>query len=101
MSMTVLAPTFSCAYHSASHIVSRPSASVLPISTVLPLALTSTSPGRYAVPLTMFSQDADMKCTSTLGCSSATARAAPNVAAAPPMSNFICSMRLPGPALRL
>jgi len=31
MSITLLAPTFSCAYHSASPSVRRPSASVLPI----------------------------------------------------------------------
>ena len=44
-----------CAYHSASPRISRPSASVLMISTVLPLAPRTTSPGRIAVPPGMFS----------------------------------------------
>ena len=40
---------------SASHNRSRPSASVLSISTVRPLCVSSTSPGRKALPLMAFS----------------------------------------------
>ena len=39
----------------ASARISRPSASVLVTSTVLPLNIVSTSPGRIAEPETMFS----------------------------------------------
>ena len=40
---------------SASHRISRPSASVLPISTVMPLRVGTTSSGRKALPDTLFS----------------------------------------------
>ncbi len=43
------------ASESASARISRPSASVLSTSTVLPLRIVSTSPGRIALPLGMFS----------------------------------------------
>ena len=39
----------------ASHRISRPSASVLPISTVMPLRVGTTSSGRKALPDTLFS----------------------------------------------
>ena len=45
----------SAAIASASARISRPSASVLVTSTVLPLNIVSTSPGRIAAPETMFS----------------------------------------------
>lgn len=46
MSTIAATPHFSCANHSASASVSRPSASVLLTSTVLPAALVRMSPGR-------------------------------------------------------
>jgi hypothetical protein len=62
-STMALTPAFSWAYHIASASVSRPSASVLFTSIVLPLAAVRMSPGRSPLPLTMFSQLAMMKCT--------------------------------------
>lgn len=54
---------------------------------VLPLLAVMISPGLYALADTMFSHDATMKWTSTLGLSSAIARAAPRTVPDPPMSN--------------
>src|SRR3569833_1432158 len=45
----------SCTYQSASASTSRPSASVLTISIVVPEAARTMSPGRMALPLGMFS----------------------------------------------
>ena len=96
LSTMASAPTWSCAYTSASHSVSRPSASVLLISTVIPLDAVRMSPGRMPLPSIMFSQAATMKWHSTpAGARSPTIRAAPRVAAEPPMSNFIISIMLP------
>ena len=53
-SMIASAPS-SLASDSASARIRRPSASVLSTSTVLPLRIVSTSPGRIAAPLGMFS----------------------------------------------
>lgn len=63
-SMMVSTCSFS-AYTRASASVSRPSASVLMISIVLPLLAATMSPGRIASAETMFSHTAEMKCTST------------------------------------
>jgi hypothetical protein len=60
-------PAFSCTNHSASASVSRPSASVLFTSTVLPLAAVRMSPGRRPLADTMFSQDAMTKWTWVAG----------------------------------
>src|SRR4030095_8684186 len=72
--------------------VSRPSASVLPISTVVPFIARSTSPGRMAAPEGMFSVAAIRPWTSTCGLSAGSARMMPSTAAAPDMSSFIRSM---------
>ena len=52
---TITSGSSSAASTSASASTSRPSASVLSTSTVLPPYIVSTSPGRIAVPETMFS----------------------------------------------
>ena len=98
----VSAPAVFSAYTIASASVSRPSASVLFTSIVLPLLARRMSPGRRPRLPIMFSHDATMKCASTPGGAiSATHRAAPSVAPAPPMSNFIISIIEPAPALML
>ena len=103
VAMSTIASTPSAsAYTSASASVSRPSASVLITSIVLPFDAVSTSPGRIARSEIMFSHAATMKWTSTpAGLSSPIALAAPSVAAEPPQSNFISSIIEPAPALRL
>ena len=66
--------------------------SVLLTSMVFPLDAVRMSPGRRPRLPIMFSQLATMKCASTPGGAvSAMMRAAPSVAPAPPMSNFIIS----------
>jgi hypothetical protein len=52
---TIASAFSSTASESASARISRPSASVLSTSTVLPLRIFKTSPGRIAPPLGMFS----------------------------------------------
>ena len=100
VAMSTIASTPSAsAYTSASASVSRPSASVLITSIVLPFDAVSTSPGRIARSEIMFSHAATMKWTSTpAGLSSPIALAAPSVAAEPPQSNFISSIIEPAPA---
>jgi hypothetical protein len=77
---------------SASHSTSRPSASVLPISTVSPLRLRYTSIGRKASPDTAFSTAGTSTRSRTGSCAIITMRATPRAWAAPPMSFFISSM---------
>ena len=86
----------SSANASASASTSRPSASVLLISTVSPLREVRMSPGRNALPDTAFS-------TAGISTRSCTCRpvamiicAKPSTAAAPPMSFFIKPMEAPG-----
>ena len=73
-------------------MISRPSASVLPTSTVIPLRVVMTSSGRSALPDTLFSTAG----TSTRNRMSRPAvmiiRASPRTCAAPPMSFFMRSM---------
>ncbi len=76
----------------ASASTSRPSASVLSTSTVLPLYIVSTSPGRVAVPDGMFSASASQPVTLTWRPSRAAVTTAANTAAAPLMSHFIVSL---------
>jgi hypothetical protein len=80
------------AYASASASTSRPSASVLSTSTVRPPYIRSTSPGRYAVALGMFSAIGTVAVTATGSSSSAASTVAAMTAAAPPMSEVIWSM---------
>mmetsp|Transcript_25600 Transcript_25600/g.64082 ORF Transcript_25600/g.64082 Transcript_25600/m.64082 type:complete len:224 (-) Transcript_25600:1125-1796(-) len=97
-----VAPAVFSAYTNASASVRRPSASVLFTSMVLPFDAVRMSPGRRPRLPIMFSQLATMKCACTpAGSVPATMRAAPRVAPAPPMSNFIISIMLPAPALML
>ena len=81
------------AYQSASARISRPSASVLEISIVLPLSAVTMSPGRKAWPLGMFSQEGTTVRMRTGRPSSAIAPVAARTAPPPPMSDFISSMR--------
>ncbi len=76
----------------ASAMISRPSASVFITSTVLPPRMVSTSEGRIACPLGMFSAVGTQPTTLTSGWSRATAHKVAMTAAAPPMSDFIHSM---------
>ncbi len=70
----------------------RPSASVLSTSTVLPLRIFSTSPGRMALPLGMFSTSGTYPVTRVFTPSAASVDIAAITAAPPPMSVFIVSM---------
>ncbi len=85
----------STASESPSARINRPSASVLSTSTVLPLRIFSTSPGRMAAPLGMFSTMGVNAITLALTPRSFNADIAPITAAAPPMSVFIVSMPEP------
>src|SRR5207302_1899562 len=78
--------------------ISRPSASVLSISTVCPEALVAMSPGLTALPPGMFSTAAirPTTCRRSFSCDARVSAA--STAAAPDMSNFISSM--PGGSLR-
>src|SRR5699024_6441296 len=80
----------------ASAITSRPSASVLPFSTVVPPYMVSTSEGRYEVLDGMFSAIDAYAVTFTPSPSSAIARVAASTAAAPDMSSFMLYMLSPG-----
>ncbi len=77
---------------SASHRTSRPSASVLPTSTVMPLRVRIMSRGRKALPATEFSTAGTRTRSRTGSFSAITTRARPMSVAAPPMSFFIFSM---------
>ena len=83
---------------SASHRISRPSASVLPISTVMPLRVRMTSSGRKALPETAFSTAGTSTRSRTGSRAAMTAWARPSTVAAPPMSFFIS--RMPAGGLR-
>src|SRR2546426_336635 len=80
------------AYDSASHRMSRPSASVLMISMVLPRWLLTTSPGFTAVPDGRFSVAGIRPTTFAFGLSAPRTSNAPSTAAAPDMSYFMSSM---------
>ena len=82
----------SAASESASARMSRPSASVLSTSTVFPLRIFSTSPGRIAVPLGMFSTSGTYPTMGVLTSSADSADIAAITAAPPDMSVFIVSM---------
>ena len=82
----------SVARTSASARTSRPSASVLSTSTVLPPYIVRTSPGRVAEPETMFSAMGTNVDTFTGSLSAAIARVAWTTAAAPAMSHFMVFM---------
>ena len=84
----------SVARASASPSTSRPSASVFSTSTVEPPYMVSTSPGRVALPESMFSAIGAKAVTRTGSSSSATASVAATTAAAPAMSHFIVAMPL-------
>jgi hypothetical protein len=83
----------SSASASASASTSRPSASVLPISTVSPLRLVSTSPGRKASPAIALSTAGTSTRRRTQAAPMIMA-ASPSALAAPPMSFFISAMLL-------
>jgi len=76
--------------------MSRPSASVLPISTVRPLRLGRTSPGRIDAAEIAFSTIGISTRRRTSSFVSITSRASASAAAAPPMSFFINPMPLDG-----
>ena len=79
--------SIACARQSAS--TSRPSASVLRISIVVPVLARTMSPGLTAWPLGMFSVAPSTLTTRTGRPSRAIAPVASSTAAAPDMSNFI------------
>ena len=81
---------------SASARMSRPSASVLRTSTVLPFRIVRTSPTRVASPPVMLSVIGRKPSTRTFAPSAAMARNAPSTAAAPPMSPFMPTMASAG-----
>ncbi len=81
---------------SASARISRPSASVLPISTVCPERERSTSPGRKDEPEIAFSTIGISTLSRTLSLASTIACASPSTLAAPPMSFFMSSMPADG-----
>ena len=86
-------PISSSTYTRASAKVSRPSASVLITSIVLPFEAVKISLATNAFGPIIFSHAATTKWTSTpLGPNAAIACAAPKTAAAPPQSNFINSI---------
>ena len=86
----------SVASESASARMSRPSASVLRTSTVLPFRMVRTSPTRVASPPVMLSVIGRKPSTRTFAPSVAMARNAPSTAAAPPMSPFMPTMASAG-----
>ena len=73
----------------ASARISRPSASVLSTSTVMPPYWVSTSPGRCAVADGMFSAIGTVAMTSIGSCRLAASTTVAMTAAAPPMSEVI------------
>ncbi len=97
--VSVAVSTISCGSRSrrkasASARTSRPSASVLSTSEVVPPRCVITSPGFWAEPLGMFSLHGIAAITLIFGLSRAIAFIAPRIEAAPPMSSFIVSMPL-------
>jgi hypothetical protein len=76
----------------ASHRISRPSASVLPISTVSPLRVLTMSRGRKAFPDTEFSTQGSSTRSRTLSPARMIAWPSPSMIAAPAMSFFMLSM---------
>mmetsp|Transcript_13137 Transcript_13137/g.46124 ORF Transcript_13137/g.46124 Transcript_13137/m.46124 type:complete len:205 (-) Transcript_13137:998-1612(-) len=82
---------------SASAITSRPSASVLPISVVMPFLATRMSPGRKETASTLFSAAAIRTRSLTFSLSRMIMWARPRTSAEPPMSFFIC--RIPDAGL--
>ena len=94
-SMRCVAPSrTACVNASAS--TSRPSASVLITSIVLPFIACTMSPGRVAEPLGMFSTRPSRQLTRCLMPSRAIAVIAPSIVAAPAMSYFIFSIDCAG-----
>ena len=83
---------FSARKASESARTSRPSASVFRTSDVVPPRCLSTSPGRIADPLGMFSAEGIAAITLIFGLSNAIARIVARIDAAPPMSDFIHSI---------
>ena len=83
---------------SASHRIRRPSASVLPISTVIPFLVLTMSSGRIALPLTAFSTSGNSTRSRTGNWPAMIACASPSMIAAPAMSFFI--MRMPDAGFR-
>ena len=81
----------STARHSPSAITSRPSASVLSTSTVVPLRIRRTSPSFIAEPDGMLSVQHRYAVTAVVHPTSRRAVIAPRIAAAPVMSFFICA----------
>ena len=86
----------SIALVSASASTNRPSASVLSISTVMPLRLLMISPGRMALPDMLFSAAATSICKRTGKCAAMISSASANACAAPPISFFIKRMPVEG-----
>ncbi len=83
-------------YQSASPSTRRPSASVLSTSMVWPDMEVTMSPGRCALPSTLFSTQPMMPTTLALALRPASACIRPRTAAAPPMSPFMSSMPAAG-----
>jgi hypothetical protein len=97
VAMSTIASGFSsAAITSASARISRPSASVLVISTVVPPRMVSTSPGRIAEPEIMFSAIGAHAVTFTGNPSRAIRKMAWITDAAPAMSSFIETIELAG-----
>ena len=85
-----------CVYQSASAKTRRPSASVLSTAMVLPDMDVTISPGRWAVPLGMFSTRPITPTALTRAFREASACIRPVTHAAPPMSPFMSSMPAAG-----
>ena len=83
---------------SASHSTSRPSASVLSISTLTRLRVVMMSPGRNAFGPTAFSTAAISKVMRSGSLRAITSSASASACAAPPMSFFM--LRMPAAAFR-
>ena len=92
----IFAAPLSTVTHSTSASTSRPSASVLWTSIVLPLRAVSTSPSLYADGPVMFSTSPIRPITLTGSLSRAMACIAPSTVAAPDMSHFIVSIESVG-----
>ena len=88
---TILSAPSDSAWQRQSASTSRPSASVLLISIVVPFEAVTMSPGRIECPDGMFSA-----ISLTGSCSRATAATASITAAPPDMSNFISAIFAPG-----